>query len=230
MSPKDDWEYLVCSGCRHHLISPDPKDAEMPIERRQIWMSNFSLQPLAVECKTLTRDTIDQGAQWSLVGTTHGHASPGDKAGSCRAFSLDELSELYAVCLARALVNKNLTGYGRSVNIQDSELCRKMARASRSHTQPKQEDHAVGYSPLGNRVGAITIKQESEDQVTGSNSLGKRTAVTMMPVMKMPRLEPTLVGVAEDPAKPNRTPARLLKPTEEQAPLPPAMPTADRFS
>jgi hypothetical protein len=25
-SPKDDWEYLVCSGCRHHLVSPDPKD------------------------------------------------------------------------------------------------------------------------------------------------------------------------------------------------------------
>ncbi len=51
-----------------------------------------------------------------------------------------------------------------------------------------------------------------------------------VPLMKMPRFEPTLVGVAEDQAKPNRTPARLLKPTEEQAPLPPVIPTADRFS
>jgi len=58
-SPKDDWEYLVCSGCRHHLVSPDPNDEGLPIENRQIWMSNFSLQPLALECKTLTKSAID---------------------------------------------------------------------------------------------------------------------------------------------------------------------------
>ena len=34
MSPKDDWKYLVCSRCRHHLVSPDPKDKELPIEKK----------------------------------------------------------------------------------------------------------------------------------------------------------------------------------------------------
>ena len=83
MRPKDEWEYLVCSVCRHRLISPDATGTELPIEKRQIWMSNFFLQPSAVECKTLTKNAIDQGAQWCLVGSTHGHANPGDKAGSC---------------------------------------------------------------------------------------------------------------------------------------------------
>jgi hypothetical protein len=103
-------------------------------------MSNFSLQPSAVECKTLTKNAIDQGAQWSLVGSTRGHANPGDKAGSSRSFSLAwwsdiytaELSELYAVCLARALVGTKLTAYKRNAVIRDSELCRKMARVSLS--------------------------------------------------------------------------------------------------
>ena len=60
-------------------------------------------------------------------------------------------------------------------------------------------------------------------------SHGKCAFVSVMPVMRMPESEPMLVGIAENQAKPNGTPARL-KPTEEPAPLPRAVPTADRFS
>ena len=96
--------------------------------------------------------------------------------------------------------------YKRTAVAKDSEMCRKIARVSLSST-PKDQ------------------KEESN----GSVSHGKCAFASVMPVMRMPESEPMLVGIAENQAKPNRTPARL-KPTEEPAPLPRAVPTADRFS
>ena len=156
-------------------------------------MSNFSLGPLALECKTLTKTALDQGALWSLIGSAHEHVVPEDDACSIRSWRLAwnsdiytaEVSELYAVCLAKALVKKELTQYSRSAECQDSELCRKMARASKSNT--------------------------------GRGSVRSRTGEN-------------IVGVVKDLTKPNRVPARLWKPTEEPAPLPQAIPAADRFS
>ncbi len=63
----------------------------------------------------------------------------------------------------------------------------------------------------------------------GSSSFGSCAIHFVVPVMEMPESEPTLVGIAEEEVKPNRTPARL-KPTAEPMPIPKAVPTADKFS
>ena len=76
---------------------------------------------------------------------------------------------------------------------------------------------ANGSSPLGSYV------------VSGCGSLGTGVAQSVIPVMAMPESELTFVGVTEEAAKPNRTPARL-KPTSEPTPIPKAVPTADKFS
>jgi hypothetical protein len=59
-SPINGWDYLVCSACRHRLTMVNERDQPVPIARRQIWMSNFSLKPLALECKTLNYCTLEQ--------------------------------------------------------------------------------------------------------------------------------------------------------------------------
>ena len=107
--PKKGWKYIVGAGCQHNLISPDVVDAKIPIEKMQIWMSNFSLQPLALECRTLTQCKIDQGANWSLVGSSHKHrhargSGKLEDGGTIKMARYSgtytsELSELYAICV-----------------------------------------------------------------------------------------------------------------------------------
>jgi hypothetical protein len=112
-SPKSDWNYLVCSACRHHLLTINERDQGVPIAKRQIWMSNFSLKPLALECKTLTDYTLEQGALWSLIGSAHDHVVLEEDSvlprSCCIAWNADiytaEVCELYTACLAKALVS-----------------------------------------------------------------------------------------------------------------------------
>ena len=111
--PKDKWEYVVSAGCQHNLISPDMLDQNMAIEKRQVCMSNFSIRPLALECTTLTKAKLDQGACWSLCGCSHKHrhAQGSAKLEDGTTIQMAQysgkytnaMSELYARCLAKAL-------------------------------------------------------------------------------------------------------------------------------
>ena len=135
--PKDKWEYVASAGCQHNLTSPDMLDQNMAIEKRQIWMSNFSLRPLALECRTLTKTKLDQGACWSLCGCSHKHRhAQGSARLECGTtikmaqYSgkyTNPMSELYARCLAKALLDNSLIDQTRD-KTKESEMTRKMSR------------------------------------------------------------------------------------------------------
>ncbi len=121
------------------------------IDRRQIWLSNFSLKPLALECRTLTKDTLVQGADWSFVGSSHEHVGLGQWDTTKEALRVlrdadtytAEVCELYSACLAKALFEKGLIQRSRSTESRDSELYRKMTRADQRenvHGSAKDRD------------------------------------------------------------------------------------------
>ena len=175
-------------------------------------MSNFSLRPLALECRTLTKAKFDQGACWSLCGCSHKHRhAQGSARLECGTtikmaqYSgkyTNPMSELYASCLAKALLDNSLIDQTRD-QTKESEMTRKMSR----HTLKKKPTE-----PQGSRASRCSALHYD------------------VPVMEMPTSEPWFGGVAEDVQtafKNVKIPARL-KTTAELGPIPKAIPTADR--
>jgi hypothetical protein len=112
--PKPPWKYFTGASCKHNLTSPDVKEFGRSIEKKQVWMANFDLSPIALECRSLTQNSMGANTQWNLIGSTHAHRhARGDattkegKRLKVAAFSggyTKELGELYAFCLARGLL------------------------------------------------------------------------------------------------------------------------------
>ena len=99
------------------------------------------------------------------MGSTHGHrhAQGRGKHGDSRAFDIAwfsdictaAIAELYAVCLAKALVQKKLFAYNRTAVAKDSEMCRKMARVSLSSTPKDQKEESNGSVSHGKCAFAL---------------------------------------------------------------------------
>eukprot|EP00974_Lingulodinium_polyedra_P004906 461086-Lingulodinium_polyedra.AAC.1 len=58
--PMEPWNYVELDGCQHNLTCPgwssrhgerdDPKEMGRPILKGQIWVSNFDLRPMGLQC------------------------------------------------------------------------------------------------------------------------------------------------------------------------------------